>query len=267
MLDGINSDAAAAAAAMTSHPGEFSFIAGYVDGLYKWSAAEWALFPSSTHVRIAVFSTTNDGHVLDCEPGNGTPAESVDWVLLRRAAGVDPTVYCGRNTWWPDIRAAFKARGVAEPHYWVADYGVDQNNPQIPPGSLALQYRNAGPYDLSAVADYWPGVDPAPQPAPVTPSARRENDMHVDLEPNKSVVFTNPAAALGGVSHLLLASDFGDATVRVATFSFKARGWAVAVHEIKRTDGAFALEMPPDTNKVSVTLTAGSGTVGMDVLA
>lgn len=158
MLDGIAADAPA----MARYPGPVSFVAGYVDGLYRWSAADWALFPNSTHVRIAVFADTDDGIVLDCEPGNCTPAQSVDWVLLRRRAGVDPTVYCNQldpDVGWPAVRAAFRARGVAEPHYWVANYSVDQAHPQIPAGAVGLQYRDAGSYDLSVVADYWPGVD------------------------------------------------------------------------------------------------------------
>jgi hypothetical protein len=141
-------------------------VAGYVDGLYKWSAADWARFPHAAKVRIAVFSTTNDGHVLDCEQGNATPAQSVDWVLLRRAAGLDPTVYCGRNTWWDQIQGAFQARKVPEPHYWVADYSGNPAKPAIPVGAIGLQYQDTGPYDLSAVADYWPGIDPAPLPIP-----------------------------------------------------------------------------------------------------
>lgn len=152
MYDGINTDAHAI-------PTSARLVAGYVDGLYAWSAADWARFPNSVNVRIAVFATTNDGVVLDCEPGNCTPAQSVDWVRMRRAAGVDPTVYCGRNTWWSQIRAAFRARGVPEPHYWVADYNVGAAGPQIPTGAIALQYTDTGPYDLSLVADYWPGVD------------------------------------------------------------------------------------------------------------
>ena len=145
----------------SSLPRGAALVAGYVDGLYKWSALDWALFPGSIKVRIAVFASTNDGHVLDCEQGNATPAESVDWVLMRRRAGVDPTVYCGRNTWWPQIRASFQARGVPEPHYWVADY--PGTYPTIPDGAIGLQYRDAGPYDLSIVADYWPGIDPPPE--------------------------------------------------------------------------------------------------------
>ncbi|MGH3415573.1 MAG: hypothetical protein ACRDSS_03820 [Actinocrinis sp.] len=156
MYDGIAEDAHLI-------PADAELVAGYVDGLYTWSDTNWARFVNAVKVRIAVFATTNDGVVLDCEKGNCTPAESVDWTLMRRKAGVDPTIYCGRNTWWQQIRDAHRARGVAEPHYWVADYDVSQTDPQIPAGALALQYADKGDYDLSVVADYWPGVDPAPE--------------------------------------------------------------------------------------------------------
>lgn len=166
MLDGIASDASA----MARSGRRIDLVAGYVDGAYAWSPAHWALFPNSVHVPIAVFASTNDGVVLDCEPGNCTPAQSVDWVLMRRRAGVDPTVYCNQldpDVGWPAVRAAFHARGVAEPHYWVANYSVDQANPQIPAGAIALQYADKGPYDLSVVGDHWPGVDAAPASSPL----------------------------------------------------------------------------------------------------
>lgn len=140
-------------------PVDAQLVAGYVDGLYVWSTADWARFPNAVKVRIAVFSQTNDGEVLDVEPGNATPAESVDWVLRRREAGVDPTVYMNTST-WPTVREAFTARKVAEPHYWIAQYdGVAQ----LPAGAIAKQHTNdetAG-WDVSVVADHWPGVDPA----------------------------------------------------------------------------------------------------------
>jgi hypothetical protein len=179
MYDGINTDASAITAAA-------KIVAGYVDGLYKWSAADWARFPRALKVRIAVFASTDDGVALDCEPGNCTPAQSVDWVLMRRKTGIDPTVYCGRNTWWPAIRAAFKARRVPEPHYWVADYAVDPSGPQIPAGAIALQYKDAGSDDLSVVADYWPGVDPAPARPVPTRAIRPEDDMQIliDVSPD-----------------------------------------------------------------------------------
>ena len=91
--------------------------------------------------------------------------------------------------------------------------------------------------------------------------------MHVDLKPNTPVVFTNPAAVLGDTSYLLIASDFGDATVRVALFSLKAGSWHVENFNVGQYSGAIKIAMPGDTNKVSVEVTAGTGTVGMDVLA
>ena len=249
-------------------PADAQLVGGYVDGLYAWSDADWARFPHAVKVRIAVFRDTDDGEVLDVEPGNATPAESVDWVLRRRRAGVDPTVYMNTST-WPVVRGAFAARGVAEPHYWVAQYdGVEA----IPSGAIAKQHTNdeqAG-WDVSVVADYWPGIDPSP----ITPAGSgtlqntaRRNDMHIDLKPNTPIVFTNPAAALGGTSRLLLASDFGDATVRIATFSYKTQGWTVQNATITAKGPAFNLALPPDTNKVSLSMTAGSCPVGVDVLA
>ena len=139
-------------------PTTAQMVAGYIDGRYAWSLADWARFPNSVKVRIAVFSSTNGGHVLDVEPGCSTPASAPGWVLRRRAAGVDPTVYCNTAT-WPTVRAAFAAQGVPEPHWWIAAYpGI---GPVLYPGSVAHQYADPGPYDLSVVADFWPGVDSA----------------------------------------------------------------------------------------------------------
>lgn len=145
---------------------------GYADGLYIWSAADWARF-GGLRVPIVVNPTHDLGTVYDCEVGNGTPADAVPWVVMRREAGVDPTVYCGQSSWWAAIIAAFNSAGVAQPHYWVASY--DQV-PSIPPGAVAKQYADPGPYDLSAVVPFWPGVDSGPAPLPV-PLAPQEDDM------------------------------------------------------------------------------------------
>lgn len=137
-------------------------VAGYVDGAYVWSSGNWGRFPHSIKVRIAVFADTDDGHVLDVEQGNATPGEAPGWVLARRKAGVDPTVYCSLSE-WTTLRNAFTHANVAAPHWWIAHYdGIET----IPVGAIAKQYADdtmlSGHYDLSAVADYWPGVDPRP---------------------------------------------------------------------------------------------------------
>jgi hypothetical protein len=150
-------------------------VCGYVDGKYAWKAADWARFPHAVKVRIAVFSTTNDGHVLDVEPGCSTPASAPGWVQRRRKAGVDPTVYCSLSQ-WPVVRAAFARAKVAEPHWWVAAY--PGNGAVLYPGAVAHQYANPGPVDISVVADHWPGVDQSPlDPASPFPTTTPEDDM------------------------------------------------------------------------------------------
>lgn len=132
-------------------------VAGYIDGLYAWKPADWARFPNVPHVRIAVFASTLDGNCLDVERYDATPDQAPDWCTKRRAAGVDPTVYCSESV-WPQVRAAFQSRNIPEPHYWIAAYPGP--GATIYSGAVAHQYSDPGPFDLSVVADYWPGVDP-----------------------------------------------------------------------------------------------------------
>jgi len=152
---------------MARIPLSASMVAYYVDGLYANGTACRTRFPHAILVPIAVFASTNDGVVLDCETGDATPAQCPGWVVMRRKAGVDPTVYVNTST-WPWVINAFRSAGVPEPHYWVAAYpGIGA---VLYPGSVAHQYADppgsGGDFDLSVVADYWPGVDPQPHPQP-----------------------------------------------------------------------------------------------------
>ncbi|MGH3761973.1 hypothetical protein [Actinophytocola sp.] len=147
-------------------------VAGYLPpSRYAWSDAEWAMFPNAVKVRIAIFASVNNGHVLDVEPGDATPAQAPGWVVMRRRAGVDPSVYCNYST-WPTVRAEFQRRGIREPHYWIARYdGVAR----LPAGAVAKQYANPplhgrGHFDLNVVADYWPGVDEEDDMQPSDPA-------------------------------------------------------------------------------------------------
>jgi hypothetical protein len=186
MYDGISDDAAAIAAI----PSAIGLVAGYDDGDYAWAAADWDRFPNSVHVHIAVHASTNSGSVLDVENGDATPADAVSWVLTRRAAGADPSVYCNQgdpDSGWPAVRAAFQGLAVPEPHYWVAAYVSDPSRvPAVPAGAVALQYYDFGDYDASVVVDYWPGVDdpqdapPMPPVPPVAPVSFEEDPMQIE---------------------------------------------------------------------------------------
>lgn len=146
-------------------PTSAQMVAGYIDGQsFKWTDAMWDRFPNAVKVRIARRTTTNDGHVLDVEEGIPTVwpinVGIVDWVQMRRRAGIEPTIYCNQLNDWQPLRQLFASYRISEPLWWVARYnGV----PDIPAGAIAKQYANpplaGGHYDLSAVADYWPGVD------------------------------------------------------------------------------------------------------------
>lgn len=138
-------------------PAGAALVAGYADGWYANIPAMRARFPHATVVTIAVRWTTR-AQVLDVETGDATPAQAVQWCTQTMAdvANDRLTVYCNTST-WPAVRAAFRAAGVSEPQYWVAEY---DNDPAIPAGAVAKQWADRGPYDLSSVADYWPGVDP-----------------------------------------------------------------------------------------------------------
>ena len=134
-------------------------VAGYVNGSYANLSGLRARFPHALVVGVTVTAGADEGQVLDVESGDASPAEAPGWVERRRAAGADPTVYCNAST-WPAVRAAFSAAGVAAPHFWIADYDGD---PAIPAGAVAKQYASNENYDTSAVAAYWPGVDPTPE--------------------------------------------------------------------------------------------------------
>lgn len=174
-------------------------VAGYLaPSRYEWSKNEWNMFPLARKIRIAITATTNDGHVLDVEPGDADPSEAPGWVRCRRAAGFPyPVVYCNHST-WPAVRREFLRQKVAPPLYWIAKYdGVAQ----LIPGAIAKQYadpgvHNTGHFDLSVAADYWPGIDP-----PQSTQAKVKNDMNYNDPWDEAKLTTLGPARLG---HALL---------------------------------------------------------------
>lgn len=161
----------------SSIPASAQVVAGYVDGLYRWTNADWNRFPNASKVRIAVFPSTNDGFVLDVEDGDATPAQAPGWVAMRRAAGVtNATIYCSRSL-VSTVLAAFDAAGVARPLIWDADW---TGSSHLSPGSVATQYANppssGGNYDLSVTNGSWPGSSPTP-PNPPKPGDPKMNQL------------------------------------------------------------------------------------------
>lgn len=176
-------------------PADAQLVAGYVDGAPGFPVMTpelWALYPNALHVPIATQAATNDGLALDVERFDALPDQAPGWVTMRRQAGVAfPWVYMNEST-WQSVRDAFAAAGVAEPLWWVAN---TVNPGELWPGAIAHQYGQ-GPadaaeptYDLSAVADYIPGLDPIPTPPP--PPGSEASVLATAVTPDGTVyVFT-----------------------------------------------------------------------------
>jgi hypothetical protein len=191
MYDGIN----ALAAGIAREFPKTAMVAGYVNGLYAWSQADWNLFPDADHVTISVTAGANEGDVLDVESGDASPDQSAGWIAMRKAAGLyRPTVYCSRDV-IPAVRVG-TGRYVLDEDYdiWVADY---TGAPHEVPGCAATQYTSTANYDISVVYDTaWPHRKPpgppklpAPTGLSVTVNGRIADFGWGPLEGAKSYLF------------------------------------------------------------------------------
>ena len=157
-------------------PSTAQIVAGYVDGEYAWSAADWHRLGAAQHVTITVFG--NQGaRVADVENGDLTATQAARWCQVELDAGRRPTLYSATSTWTDEIQPALAAIGEfpAAIDWWAADpTGV----PHLYPGSVATQYAwnafnqtDGLNVDLSMTNGTWPGsmVPDAPKPPPPAP--------------------------------------------------------------------------------------------------
>lgn len=194
MYDGINTDVPAI---RKLNP---NMVAGYVDGRYAWSAADWEGWNSRcVAVRIAVFPATNKGDVIDCENGDATPAQAAQWIRMRKAAGYyRPTVYCNRGT-IPAVRSATGSLVLGSDYdIWAADWTGAAHQVTAPgPGAAvklpATQFKSGQLFDTSMVYDDWWPHSGAPKPAipPVTNvSAFESGTVNLKFRDGSSKTFT-----------------------------------------------------------------------------
>lgn len=115
-------------------------VAGYVDGKYAWTDAEWALFPDAYKVRITVFGAA-DADCIDVENGDATPQTAASW-LDSHPNGL---VYFSL-----DSQSAVDTACAGKTYRkWIANW---TNVPHLVPGSVATQWTSNAKYDVSEVA-------------------------------------------------------------------------------------------------------------------
>lgn len=132
-------------------------VAGYLDGLYMWTAADWGRFPNAAKVTITVLGNPV-ADVADVENGDLSPVQGAQWIKNRIADGIPGphVIYCNLST-LPSVRAECTGLPAS---YWIADW---TSNPHIPDGDdiLACQFadatQNGAHWDLSLCRDAnWP---------------------------------------------------------------------------------------------------------------
>lgn len=239
MFDGITPSAV---------PGGAAAYAGYVNG--KWQSFEplKAQYPGALHVSIAV-NVSADARVLDVETGDATPEQAPGWATRQRQGGNPyPVIYMNEST-WPAVRQAFADQKVEPPLYWVAAYVSDPSHvPPIPVGAIAIQYYDFGGYDASSIADYWPGLDPAP--ATPTPPAQLEEDEDMKA----SAMAQNGVAMIGFAAGDESTVEFGtdpqflskSPTFRAVVLMNGKKPYAVAENVKLDDTGTYVVHIPAE---------------------
>jgi hypothetical protein len=171
-------------------------VAGYGNGRYQWSPADWARFRGLPFARIDVLGTEPQGcGVLDVETGDATPGEAPGWVRSRRAShrGTYAVLYCNRAGLPAVEEAMTSARMVlgTDYHLWVATLDGTKTLPDMA-GVVAVQYQAAtatsgpGHYDQSVVYDdrWHPSL-------PAAPTWQREALVHMEAALSQAQMAAN----------------------------------------------------------------------------
>jgi hypothetical protein len=188
-------------------PANGDLYAGYDDGHWPDADALQVRFPNKRVVRVTTNPHNIFGDVLDCETGDAKPTDVPVWLTKRRALGGDPSIYCSEfsATGIAAVEAACKAANVRfdRAHWWRANYN---SHALLEVGESAHQWRDVGPYDSSVVADYWPGIDPAPVVNPPKPIPVPEEDMPL-TQADANLVVSSLLTALDNVATELEKQD------------------------------------------------------------
>lgn len=154
MYDAIGQNAAAV-------PADAEMVAGYAQGGYAWTAADWGRFPRAAHVRIATLTIDwRDASVIDSEVGALSPSQCRKFITDRNTfRPATATVY--RD--WAGLPQLLRACAGLPYHLWLAWWIGRPPGPDdiarvravLPAGVelAAWQWANRGAFDVSEVLD------------------------------------------------------------------------------------------------------------------
>jgi len=146
--------------------------AGYTTGSggIAWTAADWKKFPDAVRIDQDASAADPSADILDVENGAATPAECPGWARRALASFASaarpgqrsPAIYAGAAA-ITTVANALTAGGVTSGvGLWVANWNLTDSEAVAavtaasgPFPVIAVQFRNAGPYDISVVSTSW----------------------------------------------------------------------------------------------------------------
>lgn len=154
-------------------PSSAQIVAGYANGYYNWTAADWDRFSKVPRATIDVTGTRYYSDVLDVEAGDASVATAVAWVKKKWEGKIiyPPVIYCNRSTLTSLFNAMNAAGFEIVKHFrlWVGTLDGTKTLGDMT-GVTAVQYHDAGGYDQSIVYDdsWKPGTPQTPVTPPPT---------------------------------------------------------------------------------------------------
>jgi hypothetical protein len=163
--------------------GAFPYVGGYVSGSggIEWTAAQWALFGKSRHVRIyqSVFENAvpfDAFDVYDMESGAVTPAQAARGVAGRVHAGIDWTTGYGSDGMLAAFASEVQKFGHAvwngHVNCWLADWNLNE--------AEAAKLIGTKIHGMTCVAVQW--ASPTSNPNTLLPGTKLTlREANVDL--------------------------------------------------------------------------------------
>lgn len=136
-------------------PVQTPIVAGYVDGDFAWSAADWARFPDAKKRRIVAVNPQSEGDTFDVERFDLTIAS----LVLAMHNNIDRTAedlwpYCDRSNQHTVEDVVWNEFGNnPRIKMWIATLDGTQVVQQYRYPIVAVQYIDTGAYDESVVND------------------------------------------------------------------------------------------------------------------
>lgn len=164
-------------------PNSPQMVAGYANGrVSQWPQSAWVAFRGIPHATIDVLGTDHVADVLDVETGDASVSTAVEWVRTKWQGPIiyPPVIYCNRSTLTPLFNAMNAAGFEVVRHFrlWVGTLDGTRALADMT-GVTAVQYEDAGEYDVSIVYDdaWMPGIQGHSQPVSVTRGIVVDHDL------------------------------------------------------------------------------------------